>query len=162
MARSLALLLLGLCLSLAARAQAQAPHALPAHVTAQIGLPGSGPARFANLTLTLGALPWVIEGCIASSAGVCFATARVELTEPQRRELVVILQLLAQRMRCPPPAAEPGDPAFTITTPSDVWQGALPADPARIAARTSGQCAAASQLAWWLASRFQAGTTPTR
>lgn len=157
MRRSLALLVpLALLLALPSLAGAQAPAALPARIDAQIGLPGGGPPRFANLTLTLGPLPWVIEGCVSSSAGACTATRRVELTEAQRRELVVVLQQIAQRLRCPPPDAQPGDPTFTIRTPTDRWEGALPADRAQIPARTGGGCAAINRLAWWFVTAFQA------
>lgn len=58
-----------------------------------------------------------------------------------------------ERMRCRPPVSDPGDPSFTIETPSEEWAGSLPRDPAGIASRT-GICGARAALAWWIVQRF--------
>lgn len=149
-------LVFGAVLAVAAPAFAQSA-AMPSRIEAEIGLPGTGVARFANLTVDLGGAAWTIEGCVASVAGACFATSRVVLSDAERRELTSIVALVQQRMRCPPPRAQPGDPAFTIRMGGSTWEGALPADPAQLGARTSGACAASARLAAWLVSHFPPG-----
>lgn len=155
MTKPLALVLSLLLFAIPGIAQAQAPAALPARIDAQIGLPGTGPARYLNVSIDLGSGPrWSITGCVASAPGACAATATIPLDDAGRRELVQRIQAMQARMRCPPPRPSPGDPTFTISTPSDSWVGALPRDPAQIPARTAGVCAASEGLAWWLVQRF--------
>ncbi|MDQ3033389.1 MAG: hypothetical protein M3Y87_13295 [Myxococcota bacterium] len=137
---TLPVLLVGSILALAASAGAQSAAALPARIDAEIGLPGACAARFANLTVDLSGTRWAIEGCVASAAAACFATSRFVLSDAPRCELTSIVALVQQRMRCPPPRAQPGDPAFSIRMSSGKWEGAPPAIP-RSSVRTSGACA---------------------
>ena len=148
-------LVFGVVLAVAAPAFAQSA-ALPARIEAEIGLPGAGAPRFASLTVDLRGTAWAIDGCVGTLAGVCYWTSRVVLSDAERSELTSIVALVQQRMRCPPPRTQPGDPAFTIRMDGATWEGALPADPAQLGARTSGACAAAARLAAWLVSHFPA------
>jgi len=144
-----------LALSLTAMtAAAQAPAPLPAHIIAAVGLPGPGPARFANATIDFGTAAWAVVGCVSSSAGMCFATQHVVLTPAQRTELVRLWADVAAMPRCEPAAFAPGDPAFNVSTPSASYDGHLPAAAADLPARTTGVCAADTRLAWWLAQRL--------
>ncbi|UJR87361.1 MULTISPECIES: hypothetical protein [Sandaracinus] len=136
-----------------ALASAQSPEPLPARIDAVIELPGAGPPRFLNVSVDLGRGPWSIEGCVSSARGACSATAQIALDDADRRELVSRIQLAQARMRCPPPHSMPGDPTYTITTPSTSWEGALPRDPALVPSRL-GTCAGANSLAWFLVERF--------
>jgi hypothetical protein len=135
-------------------ARAQAPRPMPGFIVAQVGLPDATPARFANVTVTLQALPWTMHGCVANVAGVCFATRRIDLTEADRRELVTRVQDVSARRRCEPEGFAQGDPAYTIAFPAAVYAGHLPARSADIAARSAGPCEAPARLAWWITQRF--------
>jgi hypothetical protein len=132
-----------------AHAQGQAPRPLPSRIDAVVGLPGTGPARWANVNIDFSTSEWALEGCAASAPGACAATARIVLTPTLRQELVLLVEDVLTPRRCEPEGFAPGDPAYTITTPSQTWAGHLPRDPAQVPARTRGPCAAATRLAWW-------------
>lgn len=133
-----------------AQSPGQAPRPLPARIDAVIGLPGTGPARYVNVSLDFSTAVWAIEGCVSSAPGACAATARIVLDQAQRLELVVLLQDALTPRRCEPEGFAPGDPEYTLDTPAQTWAGHLPRDPAQVPARTQGPCAAATRLAWWL------------
>lgn len=143
-------------------AHAQAPHPLPARIHANVGMPGAGPASYANVDLDLGPLPWVMVGCVSRVAGTCFATQRVTLTDADRAALVTRIQEVYAVPLCEREGFAPGDPDYTMDFPATHYAGHLPADPRAIAARTVGPCAAPTRLAWWLAERFTAGTRGPR
>jgi hypothetical protein len=139
-----------------ADAQGQAPRPLPARIDAVVGLPGTGPAQWANVNIDFSNAAWALEGCVSSAPGSCRATARIVLTQSQRQELVVLLQDVLTPRRCEPEGFVPGDPEYSITTPSETWSGHLPRDSAQVATRTQGPCAATTRLAWWFVQAFGA------
>lgn len=156
MPRLVPVLGVALTLSVATAADGQAPAPMPAHIIAAVGLPGAGPARFANATIDFSTAAWAVDGCVSASAGVCFATQHVVLTPAQRTELVRLWADVAAMPLCEPAAFAPGDPAFNLSTPSASYDGHLPAAAADLPARTTGVCAADARLAWWLAQRLGA------
>lgn len=133
---------------------AQAPHPLPATIVAAVGQPDAAPASFVSVTVALGALPWTMTGCVSRTAGVCFATRRLVLTEADRRELVTRVEAVSGLGRCEPEGFSPGDPAYSLAFPAASYEGHLPARAALIPERTVGPCAAPARLAWWIAQRF--------
>lgn len=143
-------------------ADAQAPHPLPARIRASVGMPGPAPVSYANVTVELGALPWVMVGCVSRVSGTCFATRRVTLTDADRAALVTRVQEVYAVPLCEREASAPGDPAYTMDFPANHYAGHLPADARNVASRTTGPCAAPTRLAWWLAERFTAGPRATR
>jgi hypothetical protein len=146
-------LAVALVLAVASSARAQVPHPLPPHIHGTIALPGAPPARFVNVTVTLGANEWAIEGCVSSGARTCRAT-RIVLDDAARRELVTAIEAIHSMPRCEPEGFAPGDPAYTLETPAVTWSGHLPRDASQVAARTTGPCAACTALAWWIVRRF--------
>ncbi len=151
--------------SLVSTAHAQTPSAprpLPARIRVQVGMPGSAPTNYANVTLDLGPLPWTMIGCVSRVAGTCFATQRVVLSDADRVVLVTRVQEVYAVPRCEPEGFFPGDPTYSMDFPADHYAGHLPAAPRDLARRTEGACAAPARLAWWLAERFTAGTRGPR
>lgn len=144
--------------ALTSTAEAQAPHPLPARIRAAVGMPGPAPVSYANVTLDLGSLPWVMVGCVSRLSGSCFATRRVTLTDADRSALVGRIQEVYSMPLCEREGFAPGDPSYTMDFPASHYAGHLPVDPRAIPARTGGPCAAPTRLAWWLAERFTAGT----
>jgi hypothetical protein len=139
----------------------EAPHPLPASITADVHLPGADPNRFASATVSLGGLPWTIEGCVSSARGACAATQRVELDEAARTELVRALEEVRAIPRCEPEGIFPGDRTYRleITGAPRVYEGRLPASESDLAQRNAGPCRADARLAMWIADRLRGSAT---
>ncbi len=153
--RRLAWIALALLFVLAAPASAQRPESA---LHAEIALPGAE-GRFLNVDVRRGGEGLLLVGCVSEARGVCDEVSRVALTERQALELTSYVAAMEARMRCPPPQGADGDRPFTITTHGargGTFEGALPADEARIAERTAGPCAASARLAAYLVARFGA------
>lgn len=140
-------------------AAALAPPALPAEIEAHVHLPGPAPDAHLFVRVSLAPLPWTITGCVTGPHGGCEETARVELSEADRGELVRLLGELAAMPDCEPQEISPGARAYrlVLTGGPRPYEGHLPAEPAELAARTDGPCRADARLARWIADRFQAG-----
>jgi len=132
----------------------QAPRPLPASIRAVIGLPGAGPARYANVTIDLSSGGWSLEGCESTGRGACRRTRRIVLAEAQRQELVRLLAEIDAMPRCEPEAYQPGDPEYELVMPAQTWTGHLPRNAADVPSRTQGTCAAPTRLAWWILQWF--------
>jgi TonB family protein len=136
-----------------------APSALPAEIEAHVHLPGPAPDEHLFVRVSLAPLPWTITGCVTGPHGACEETARVELSEADRAELVRLLAEVEAIPRCEPEGLFPGDRAYrlALTGAPRPYEGHLPADPAELPARTAGVCRADARLAQWIAARFAAG-----
>jgi len=109
------------------------------------------------VTVSPGALPWTIHGCVTGAHGACEETQRVELDETGRNELVRLLDEVRAIPRCEPDGIFPGDRGYRLELSGfpRPYEGKLPADVAQIGARNVGPCRADAPLAWWIAERFQ-------
>lgn len=143
-------LLAFVALPLAAQPRQSALHAA-------IAIPSDGPVRHLNVDVQRGGEGLVLVGCVTDAPEDCATTRRVPLSQREALELMSLVAAMEARMRCPPPAGEPEDIAFTIRTRGargGTFEGALPRSPANVAERTSGGCAASARLAWWIVQRF--------
>jgi hypothetical protein len=134
----------------------RAPHPLPERITAEVQMPGPDESRYANATVTLSGLPWTITGCIGPRAA-CEETARIELDEAERGELVRAIEEVRAIPLCEPEGIFPGDRTYRleITGAPRVYEGRLPADEGQLAQRNDGPCRADARLAWWVAARLR-------
>ncbi|GAB4216272.1 MAG: hypothetical protein OHK0013_42580 [Sandaracinaceae bacterium] len=134
-----------------------APPALPAEIEARVHLPGPAPDDHLFVRVSLAPLPWTITGCVTGPHGACEETARVELDEADRRQLVQLLAEVQAIPRCEPEGLFPGDRAYrlALTGFPRTYEGHLPASLADLSTRNEGPCRADARLAWWIASRFQ-------
>ncbi len=148
-----------LCFAILASAPAlaqRAPRPLPPAIDAHIGLPYGdiGPREEMIVRVELGALPWTIEGCVASHGGACTRTRSVELDEATRAELVRFLEDAATPRRCEPEGFAPGDPEYRLVLPSVTYSGHVPRDHREIGDRSFGPCRAALRLALFIVRTF--------
>lgn len=141
---------------------ATTPHPLPAEIRGDIVLPGAPPDRHLSATVTLGALPWTLTGCVTPGAAACEETSRVELDDAARAELVALVEEVRAIPRCEPDGIFPDDRPFTLTLTGmpGPYASSLPGDASAMATRNEGPCRASSRLAWWIAQHFPgAGTS---
>lgn len=139
-----------------------APHALPARITADVVLPGPVPDRHVLVSIDLGSgLPWTISGCTSPGGAPCEESARVELDEAARTELVTAIEEVRAIPRCEPEGIFPDDRPYTLTLTGfpRTYAGGLPGDASAMATRNAGPCRADARLSWWIASRFEAGAS---
>lgn len=146
-----AALLLAMLTTSAVDAQANAP--LPARFIATVGMT-DGSGRFANVTFEQSQAEWTLNGCISSTAEVCFATQRIVLTPAQRTELTRRWSEVAAMPRCEPAAFAPGDPTYRIVAGAVTYEGHLRVGMTDRATRTPGPCEADDRLAFWLSRQL--------
>lgn len=153
------LLLLALALALAACGGASEQ---PAQQSAQPGsidlaaavdIPGrAGWSITARLDASEGA--WSLDGCPTQERAACEESFSIALDAAARAELERMLADLRAMPRCEPEGFVPGDPSYSLRTGGVTYDGHLAADPAAVAARLEGPCAAPARLAWWVVARF--------
>jgi len=109
-------------------------------------------------TVSLDGLPWTIVGCVQhTQAEVCATSARVELSDEQRRQFVTLLGEVHAMPECTPEPTLSADRSYRLApTGSPVYEGRLPAAAAHIARSNVGACRADARLAWWIAELVRA------
>jgi hypothetical protein len=132
-----------------------APPPLPANIQVEVPIPGPDASRYATATVSLESMPWTVTGCIGPR-GACEETARVELDDARRVELVRLLDEVRSIPRCEPDAIFPGERDYRvrITGAPRVYEGRFPHEERNLATRNAGPCRADARLGWWIAQRL--------